>query len=147
MMGGLPLPSSCPKDPIMAITKTAKRMVTIYTHGGFGGSTEVGALLSIEDSSSGKGRFVRYTPKGKRKPDYKSADSLVVLDGDHHPVPWKGLDDQGDGCSRTRWGCFDRRYADHYNIEVNAIIAAGATVLIDRRDDAARLVTEVRKVD
>lgn len=121
-------------------TKAAAQMVTIYYVGGFGGSTKVGKLVKIADSTKAGQKIVTYVPKGKRKEERVSFPSMVVLDGEHPPV-WNGLDD-----SSTRWGSFDPRYNDHYNMEINAMTAKGATFLVDNRSDADRLVTKVRDV-
>lgn len=131
-------------------TKTAKRIVTIYTLGGFGTITSKGSLVGIQDGKAGK--IVEYTPTGKRKSERRAGDSMVVLDGDHPSFDnslTAAKQDVAFTTQASRYGSFDPRYSDEHNIFLNEFLAKldPAVVLIDNRDDAAKKVTEVRKVD
>lgn len=118
--------------------------ITVYISGAFGVHKELGYLLSFgtdKYAQYDRSPFVRYIPKGKRKPTgcrVTSTPYLLVLLGHGYPDPADPFTDKtmsGSGCmvSKSRYSSFDDRYKTDFDQVIDKHLK-GITITIQGSD-------------
>jgi len=130
-----------------------KKLVTIY-HAGVFGIQKIEATLVEHGirpyAQYTKAAFVKYIPKGKRKPTgfiVGYHPYIVIIDGHGHIDPQDALtkpNDIGNGMttSMTRFASFDERYKTEFDANLTEYIQ-DKTVLMDVRHTVGTEVVNV----
>lgn len=131
--------------------KTKRQTVTVYMMGGFGAMRTFGAFKTLrtvarkryDGSAFGQvvdRQVVDVVPDRKRNAvslSGETAQPMIVAILGQHPEPPNDMIDLGNGCSKTKYACFDPRYRAEFNAWMNAYLLTvpAHDVIVDERFD------------